>query len=285
LKTVAVILIPSSQAYEFKERNASPKLGKKHTHFDPDFSPTEADMTVSPLLAKATPTSSTILQSKTHVRKQIIPIRSLAESSTNSPPSTYQSSTTATKPNDGKLSKASRIVPVYLPERKNTINDLAFARNLSRNLRESAPSPEPSPPLGMKEKGARSVVKNAAASSMVSTALNKRSRALTSKKEAKQHTEDVTAKSTWSKCKLDIARPLAANKIMTAKTFPKAKHGPKVAESGVTETKDSEQKATPVVTKSNIYPKAAAPMTRQTIDTQPTTIVPSNSKPKKRLGH
>lgn len=278
-----MILISGSQTYEFKDRNASPKPSKKHTHFNPDL--TEADMTAHTLVTKAMPTSGTSLLSKPHTRKKIMPSRRLAESSTIPSPPTYRYSAAEAKPNDGKLSKMSRTKSGYLPARMNTVNDLAFVRNLSRNIRESAPSPEPSPPLGMKEKGGRTVVKNVAASSTLSTVLNTRSHALRSKKETKQHTEGLPTKSVRSKGKTDIARPFAANKIMTAKAFPKTKYAPSVAESRETKVKASKPNATPEVVKSNLHPKAAAPLTGKITVMQPTAIVSSISKPKKRSGY
>ena len=279
----AVILISGSQAYEFKGRNASLKTGKKQNRFDQDLSLTSADTIAYPFVATATPTSGTLLPSKPHARKQIIPTHKFAESSTSLLPPTYRCSAAAAKPNDRTWSKTSRTVTSFIPERKSTINDLAIVRNLSRNSRESAPSPEPSPPLGTREKGTRPVMKTAATSSIVSTALNKRSRVHTSEKETKQQTEDAPAKSTHSKGKPDIDRPPATNKAMAAKAITKAKHVHRVAESGVTKTK------------ANKHPKAAATTTSQTttaqtttgqtMTAQTTTNVTSNSKPKKRLDH
>ena len=284
---MAVILISGSQAYEFKGRNASLKTGKKHNRLDLDLSFTAADTIAYPFIAKATPTGGTFLPNKPHARKQVIPTRKFAESSTSLPPPTYRSSAAATKPNDGKWSKTSRTVTVFIPERKSTINDLAIVRNLSRNSRESAPSPEPSPPLGTRGKGTRRVMKTAAAaSSMVSTALNKRSRVHTSEKETKQQTAHVPAKSTRSKGKSDIDRPPATNKAMTAKAITKVKHTHRVAESGVTKTKANEHPkaaASTTAQTATAQTTAAQTTTAQTTIAQPTTNY--NSKPKKRLDH
>jgi hypothetical protein len=237
------------------------------------------DTITRPSTAKVTPTSETFLPSKHHARKQIIPTRKFAESSTSPPPTTYRLSPATSKPNDGKLSKTSRSAAGHPQKRKSTIHDFAFIENLSRNSRESAPSPEPSPPLGTRVKGA----KITATSSMDSTALNKGSRALTSKKETKQQIKDIPAKFTRSKGKVDIAQLPVTNKAMTAKAFPKAKYAPKLAGSGMTRTKISKPKDTKEVAKTNGHPKAVAPATSQTTVAQSTVLVPSNFKPKKRL--
>src|SRR5579871_1994348 len=156
---MVMILISCSQAYEFTDRNTSPKPCKKPPHFNPDLSLTKADVTAHAFVTKPTPISGTFLPSKTHVKKQIIPTRKLTDFSTNPPSPTQLYSATATKLKEEKSPKTSRTILGYLPKRKSTINDLAFAKNLSRNLRENAPSPEPSlppsPPLGTREKGAR----------------------------------------------------------------------------------------------------------------------------------
>jgi hypothetical protein len=88
---------------------------------------------------------------------------------------------------------------------------------------------------------------------------------------------------TQSKGKVDIAQFPVTNKVMTAKAFPKAKYAPKMAESGMRRTKVSKPRDTKEVAKTNGHPKAVAPATSQTILAQPTVLVPSNSKPKKRL--
>ena len=120
--------------------------------------------------------------------------------------------------------------------------------------------------------------KTTATSSMAPTILNKRSLALTSKKETKHKRKGVP-----SKGKIDVAQFPATNKAMTAKAFPKAKYAPKVVKSGMARPKVSKPKDTQDVAQTNGYPKAAAPSTSQTTVAQPTVLVPSNSKPKKRL--
>lgn len=235
-------------AYALKGRNTSSKTDKKHTHFDPALSLNAVDATSFPLTVNDTPTRGTFLPSKT-----------------------------GPKPNGGKSSKKPISVLNSLPEHKSRINELAFVKSMSRDTRESAPSPEPTPPLGTRKRGARPV-RTTAATSRASTALNKTTtHAVGSKIDTKQGAEDVPAKFTRSKGEVDVVRLPATNKAKTTKALPKVKSAPKVVNSMVAKTNVSKPKAP------KVNPKATPP--EEPTDTQPIAVVPSNSKPKKRLVH